>query len=150
MKYIVTRENNNDSLMHYGVPGMRWRRRKAFAKNSGNVKAAKKNFKDLRRQKWRAEHEMNVYEMSHPIAKFGFGATGKRYDKMYQNVEKLKKQTFAAKNKYRNEKEKSRNEYDKRVSEYKNAKSQYKHAHRKDRAAARDNFEKAKSRLKKY
>lgn len=150
MKYIVTRENNNDALMHYGVPGMRWRNRRAFAKNSGNVKTAKKNFKNLRRQRWRAENELNRYEINHPIAKFGFGATGKQADKMYNNINKIRSLENAAKSKYKNEKIKSRNEYDKRVSEYKDAKKQYKHANKQDRSAARANVEKAKSRLKNY
>ena len=50
MKYIVTRENNNNSLMHYGIPGMKWGNRRAFVRKSENVKLGKKILKTAQNQ----------------------------------------------------------------------------------------------------
>lgn len=125
MKYIVTRENNDNSLMHYGVMGMKWGKRRAFVRNSTNVRSAKKNLKNIRKQRSDAEWDLDQYNMSHPLARFGIGTSGRRSDKMFTNVSRLKNQERAAKQKYIAEKNKSKKEFGNRLSEYNDAKKQF-------------------------
>ena len=142
MKYIVTRENNSDTLMHYGIPGMRWRNRRAFVRNSGNVRMAKKNFinatgkfndrSEAEFDKWLSANKefknakksiKNPNSLEYEKAKNKFDNANNRFtNKMNSGYEEY----LQKKAKYKAAKKEAAKEFDNRLSEYKDAKNEYK------------------------
>ena len=165
MKYIVTRENNDNSLMHYGVLGMRWRRR-AFVRKSENVKFGKKILKTAQNQFGKmddsdydklssARKEFNKAKKNIPnqnsleyknAEKKYINARNEFDNKFNSTINNL----YNADRVYKMAKEEAKTEFDNRLSEYKNLKKKYKYTNKEDRTEAKYNIKKAKSRLKNW
>ena len=75
MEYVIRR--NNDELMHYGIPGMKWGVRR-FETSSGNLTSkekkryddAKYNYKLAKKEYDKVYKSAHTYSFFHPIGQF--------------------------------------------------------------------------------
>ena len=121
--------NQNDELLHYGIPGMKWGRRRAIATSSSNsnvarARAAYKSAKKQYNKDFNDAYNKSIGAYS-PFKKHR-QASADRWEKANNSAERLNK----AKTDYKKQKEKGRAAVEKAKAAYKDANKKFNKAYR--------------------
>ena len=102
MEYIIKRTNNDDELMHYGVLGMKWGRRKANPQLSNTKKA----YKQAKKEYNKAYNSAYGYSSRHPVGQFVSKKKKAESNKRWADVVTAAKKEKQAEDAYKAEKAK--------------------------------------------
>ena len=95
MERIGVKKMNNEELMHYGIPGMKWGHRKAQTTSStyNKVRSTKAAYKQAKKQYSKDFNKAYGYTTRHPISQFvgkkAKAESDRRWDKAYDSADKV-------------------------------------------------------------
>lgn len=97
---LIYESNNTDELMHYGVPGMKWGKRKVRPQSGLDI--AKSNYKTAKKEYSKSYNKAYSYSSRHPVSQFvgkkAKAESDRRWQDAYDKAENVRKAKDAYKN----------------------------------------------------
>lgn len=107
MEYIIIKKNNEDYLMHYGVPGMKWGVRKAQKLQTSDIRKRYDSLKSDYKSANKAYYKSSAYSLSKKKRQ----ASAARWDQAAADAEKMVKAKKAYKQVKQERKQAIKNTY---------------------------------------